>query len=79
MTPRCFLDFVSQFVKLYEQKQADTASVLERLEVGIGRLQGTNQVVDNMRHELTELQPILKERKKVNASQLSQEIAWLQS
>ena len=41
---------------------------MERLEVGIGRLQGTNQVVDHMRQELTELQPVLKDRKKVGTA-----------
>ncbi len=71
MTPRNFLDFVSLFVKLYDEKQAENATVMERLEVGIGRLQGTNQVVDHMRQELTELQPILQEKKKVGLSKPS--------
>lgn len=54
LTPRHFLDFVAQFVKLYEEKREDLEEQQRHLNVGLEKLRDTVDKVRDLRISLAE-------------------------
>lgn len=68
LTPRHFLDFVAQFVKLYKEKRADLEEQQRHLNVGLDKLKDTVEKVSELRTSLAEKQGQL-ERKSAEANE----------
>ncbi|KAF2083456.1 hypothetical protein K490DRAFT_51603 [Saccharata proteae CBS 121410] len=62
LTPRHFLDFVAQYVKLYNEKREDLEEQQRHLNVGLEKLKETVQKVSDMRIELSAKRDYLKEK-----------------
>ncbi|KAG9805633.1 dynein heavy chain, partial [Aureobasidium melanogenum] len=54
LTPRHFLDFLSQFVKLYNEKRDDLEEQQRHLNIGLDKLHETTVQVSDMSKSLTE-------------------------
>lgn len=52
LTPRHFLDFVEQYVKLYNEKRDDLQEQQKHLNAGLEKLRATVETVSNLRVEL---------------------------
>lgn len=52
------------YVGLLEEKREEVTTSRDRLLNGLAKLSETNQVVESMREELKELQPVLEEKSK---------------
>ena len=62
MTPKSYLDLISLYTKLLQDKRHDMALDRDRLLNGLQKLQDTNATVDKMQRELNDLQPILAKK-----------------
>lgn len=65
-TPKSYLDLISLYQLLLEQKKTELSNKLNILEMGVTKLKDTNDVVEGLRGELTALQPILVEKSKAS-------------
>jgi len=61
-TPKSYLDLINLYVQLLAEKRNERETARDRLLNGLNKLQDTNSVVDTMKIELAELQPVLKEK-----------------
>ncbi|KAI9803379.1 MAG: hypothetical protein M1833_000898 [Piccolia ochrophora] len=68
LTPRHFLDFVAQFVKLYNEKREDLEEQQRHLNVGLEKLRDTVDKVRDLRASLAEKKEQL-ERKDAEANE----------
>ncbi|KAF2261353.1 hypothetical protein CC78DRAFT_619491 [Lojkania enalia] len=68
LTPRHFLDFVAQYVKLYTEKREDLEEQQRHLNVGLEKLRETVDKVRDLRVSLTEKQRRL-EKKEAEANE----------
>lgn len=68
LTPRHFLDFVAQYVKLYNEKREDLEDQQRHLNVGLEKLQDTVVKVEELRKSLAQKKAEL-ERKNAEADQ----------
>ncbi|OAA56942.1 dynein heavy chain [Niveomyces insectorum RCEF 264] len=68
LTPRHFLDFVAQYVKLYNEKREDLEEQQRHLNVGLEKLRDTVDKVRDLRASLAEKQAQL-ERKDAEANE----------
>ncbi|KAL7268764.1 dynein heavy chain [Rhizina undulata] len=68
LTPRHFLDFVAQYVKLYNEKREDLEEQQRHLNVGLDKLKDTVDKVRDLRFSLAEKQGQL-ERKSAEANE----------
>ncbi|EWC45394.1 cytoplasmic dynein heavy chain [Drechslerella stenobrocha 248] len=68
LTPRHFLDFVAQYVKLYKEKREDLEEQQRHLNVGLDKLKDTVEKVSDLRKSLAEKQGQL-ERKSAEANE----------
>lgn len=60
LTPRHFLDFVAQYVKLYNEKREDLEEQQRHLNVGLDKLKDTVEKVEELRVSLAEKQKQLQ-------------------
>lgn len=60
VTPRHYLDFISHFVKLFNEKREDLEDQQRHLNVGLDRLRETVAKVEELRTELAEKEQELK-------------------
>lgn len=68
LTPRHFLDFVAQFVKLYNEKREDLEEQQRHLNTGLEKLRATVEKVTDLRASLAQKKGQL-ERKKIEANE----------
>ncbi|RDW80646.1 cytoplasmic dynein-like protein 1 heavy chain 1 [Coleophoma crateriformis] len=68
LTPRHFLDFVAQYVKLYNEKREDLEEQQRHLNVGLEKLRDTVEKVSELRKSLAEKKGQL-ERKDAEANE----------
>lgn len=68
LTPRQFLDFVAQFVKLFNEKRDDLEEQQRHLNVGLDKLRETVQKVSELKRSLAEKKTEL-EKKDIEASE----------
>ena len=68
LTPRHYLDFVNQYVKLYNEKREDLEEQQRHLNVGLEKLRDTTTKVEEMRKSLAGKQEQL-ERKDAEANE----------
>ncbi|UPX18708.1 dynein heavy chain [Ascochyta rabiei] len=73
LTPRHFLDFVAQYVKLYNQKREDLEEQQRHLNVGLEKLRETFDKVKELRVSLAEKKTQL-EQKSAEANQKLQQM-----
>ncbi|KAL5116500.1 dynein heavy chain [Pleosporales sp. CAS-2024a] len=64
LTPRHFLDFVAQYVSLYNQKREDLEEQQRHLNVGLEKLHDTFEQVQALRVSLAKTDTILKAKEK---------------
>ncbi|KAL2166549.1 hypothetical protein VTG60DRAFT_2516 [Thermothelomyces hinnuleus] len=62
LTPRHFLDFVAQYVKLYNEKREDLEEQQRHLNVGLEKLRDTVDKVRDLRASLAEKQKQLEQK-----------------
>jgi dynein heavy chain 1 len=74
LTPRHFLDFVAQFVKLYNEKREDLEEQQRHLNVGLEKLHETVEKVRDLRQSLGKKQEELK-RKEAEADEKMEEFS----
>lgn len=65
VTPKSFLDFILLFKVIYSQRKRQSEFKLDRLRVGLSKLEQTNAMVLKMQDELIALGPVLEQRTKV--------------
>lgn len=75
LTPRHFLDFVAQFVKLYNEKREDLEEQQRHLNVGLEKLRDTFQKVEELRASLAEKQQQLSAKNALANDKLTQMLA----
>ncbi|TYZ65733.1 hypothetical protein PybrP1_011994 [[Pythium] brassicae (nom. inval.)] len=73
-TPKSYLDLISLYLKMLEEKRAAVQTVKSRMEVGVKKLEETNNIVDALKRELLELQPVLQQ-KAVEAEELLKRVS----
>jgi dynein heavy chain len=71
-TPKSYLDLISSYLKMLEEKRAELTKGQQRLQTGVDKLEESNALVANLKVELTELQPILIEKSKGAQAMLKQ-------
>ncbi|KAK9422351.1 putative Dynein heavy chain [Seiridium unicorne] len=64
LTPRHFLDFVAQYVKLYREKRGELEDQQRHINVGLDKLKHTSQAVDQLKLELASTIKELDAKKK---------------
>ena len=57
-TPKSYLDLIGLYVHLLGHKRGELTAGRDRLLNGLKKLRETNLMVDSMREELKELQPV---------------------
>lgn len=62
LTPRHFLDFVAQYVKLYDEKREDLEEQQRHLNVGLEKLRDTVDKVKDLRSSLAEKKSQLEQK-----------------
>ncbi|KAJ2903583.1 putative dynein heavy chain protein [Zalerion maritima] len=75
LTPRHFLDFVAQYVKLYNEKREDLEEQQRHLNVGLEKLKDTVEKVRDMRVNLAEKQTQLEAKNAEANEKLQQMLA----
>lgn len=61
-TPKSFLDLISLYMSLLEDKRKEVRQQRDRLAKGVTILEETNSMVDGLKEELKALQPVLKQK-----------------
>ena len=64
MTPKSYLELISLYLGMLDDKRSDMMSARDRLLNGLQKLDETNELVANMKIELTALQPELRESRR---------------
>ena len=72
ITPKSYLDLINMYIQLLAEKRSEYAISRDRLLNGLYKLNETNTVVDKMKKELNELQPILKEKSEATGELIKQ-------
>ena len=67
-TPKSYLDLINLYTALLSEKREEFSVARDRLLNGLTKLEDTNIVIDKMKIDLGELQPILEEKSKVRCS-----------
>ena len=62
VTPKSYLDLINLYVSLLDEKRNELGGARDRLLNGLQKLEETNVLIANMKVELGELQPVLKEK-----------------
>lgn len=75
LTPRHFLDFVAQYVKLYNEKREDLEEQQRHLNVGLDKLKDTVEKVRDLRVSLAEKQGQLEKKTREANDKLQQMVA----
>ncbi|KAH9904137.1 cytoplasmic dynein heavy chain [Xylariomycetidae sp. FL2044] len=75
LTPRHFLDFVAQYVKLYNEKREDLEEQQRHLNVGLDKLRDTFQKVQDLRVSLAEKKTQLEAKNTEANNKLQQMVA----
>ncbi|KAF2719116.1 hypothetical protein K431DRAFT_286998 [Polychaeton citri CBS 116435] len=75
LTPRQFLDFVGQFVKLYNEKRDDLEEQQRHLNVGLDKLRETVQKVSDLKKSLAEKKAELEAKDKQAGEKLQRMVA----
>lgn len=70
LTPRHFLDFVAQYVKLYNEKREELEDQQRHINVGLDKIDRTRQEVADLSKELQVLQGELNDKKKDSEAKL---------
>ncbi|RLN73947.1 hypothetical protein BBJ28_00018063, partial [Nothophytophthora sp. Chile5] len=73
-TPKSYLDLIGLYLKMLQEKRGVLQTVQTRMEVGVKKLEETNSIVDSLKTELIELQPILQ-KKAVEAEELLKRVS----
>lgn len=71
VTPTSYLELLSTFTKLLDEKRMEISTTKSRLEIGLDKLLSTAQEVEVMQSELENLQPVLVKTAKEVKSLLS--------
>ncbi|GBG29459.1 Dynein heavy chain 1, axonemal [Hondaea fermentalgiana] len=58
-TPKSYLDLIDLYRSMLAEKRQELKVVEKRMEVGVQKLNETNQIVDDLQAELVKLQPVL--------------------
>ena len=61
-TPQSYLDLIELYKGLLKTQRAATGEARERLLNGLAKLSETNEQVEQMRAELSALQPVIREK-----------------
>ena len=75
LTPRHFLDFVAQYVKLYNEKRDDLEEQQRHLNVGLEKLKDTVEKVSQLRITLAEKDVQLKQKETEASEKLKRIVA----
>lgn len=73
-TPKSYLDLISLYLKMLQEKRAALQTVKNRMEVGVKKLEETNSIVDSLKTELIQLQPVLQQ-KAIEAEELLKRVS----
>ncbi|KAF1777676.1 P-loop containing nucleoside triphosphate hydrolase [Phytophthora cactorum] len=73
-TPKSYLDLIGLYLKMLQEKRAVLQTIKNRMEVGVKKLEETNSIVDSLKSELIELQPILA-KKAIEAEELLKRVS----
>ncbi|KAG3118423.1 Dynein heavy chain 6, axonemal [Phytophthora idaei] len=73
-TPKSYLDLIGLYLKMLQEKRAVLLTIKNRMEVGVKKLEETNSIVDSLKSELIELQPILA-KKAIEAEELLKRVS----
>ena len=68
VTPKSFLDFILLFKEIYSRRKEQSEFKLDRLRVGLSKLEQTNAMVLKMQEDLIALGPVLEQKTKVGCS-----------
>lgn len=69
-TPKSYLDLITLYLQLLNEKREEFSEARDRLLNGLQKLTETNALVDNMKLELADLQPVLEAKSKATAELL---------
>jgi dynein heavy chain len=72
MTPTSYLELIGLFVDLVGKKRGEITTKLERYKVGVKTLNETKVVVDDLKVQLTKMQPEIEQAKKDTAQLMIQ-------
>jgi dynein heavy chain 1, cytosolic len=72
LTPRHYLDFVAQFVKLYDEKRGELEEQQRHLNVGLDKLRDTFQQVNELQSSLEKTEAELERKEKEANEKLQQ-------
>ena len=61
LTPRSFLELLSLFKKVFGEKSRESKQMIERLEEGYSKLMSANSQVDQLKIDLIEQEPQLRQ------------------
>ncbi|KAI9886106.1 MAG: Dynein heavy chain, cytoplasmic [Watsoniomyces obsoletus] len=75
LTPRHFLDFIAQFVKLYNEKREDLEEQQRHLNIGLEKLRATVDKVRDLRASLAEKNDQLKRKDAEGNEKLARMVA----
>jgi len=71
-TPKSYLDLINLYVALLGEKREEYGIARDRLLNGLSKLSETNVMIDKMKIDLGELQPVLEEKSKATAELMIQ-------
>ncbi|KAL7998900.1 putative AAA+ ATPase domain, dynein heavy chain region D6 P-loop domain-containing protein [Plasmopara halstedii] len=73
-TPKSYLDLINLYLKMLHEKRTGLQILRHRMEVGVQKLDDTNNIVDALKSELIALQPVLTIKAK-EAEELLQRVS----
>ena len=73
-TPKSYLNCIELYLQLLSERQEEESMNRQRLEIGVKKMEETNEMVNEMQVTLTELQPVLVQ-KAVDAEELLKQTA----
>ena len=68
MTPKSFLELLSLYTAMLDEKREQMDAQIQRLSIGCTKLNDTNAMVQGMQEELNALQPELEKKTKETES-----------
>mmetsp|Transcript_3151 Transcript_3151/g.13662 ORF Transcript_3151/g.13662 Transcript_3151/m.13662 type:complete len:4229 (-) Transcript_3151:2367-15053(-) len=71
-TPKSYLDLINLYTALLAEKREELGNAKDRLLNGLNKLAETNVIIDNLKIELGELQPVLEEKSAATADLIEQ-------
>ncbi|XXQ39846.1 AAA+ ATPase domain-containing protein [Plasmodiophora brassicae] len=71
-TPKSYLDLLSLFLALLDEKRADLKTKYDRLSIGLTKMKETNEIVASLQGDLKKLQPELIVKSKETEELLAQ-------